>query len=531
MRRGSAQIGPAEPPAKPPPPAKPQRQHPAQLQHGLTLSNVVKARPSRDGDKMRARHSFNGWISTTWSGNATFVFLMSSLLIFGCAGSWMATPVCDGCGVDDSFHGAMWFAWGIFFDPGTQTGLASDGTVTHSQRFIAAFFSILGFIFNLGLLGVVVEMIRSTISRFRAEYLSIIANDHLVVLGWSEKTLFLLAEAAQMLSDRAERGTQTMAILSEMNALEMKAEVKIVYPDWRKRWPRVRLRYMQGRPYEIDDLMRVSVFSARHVMVLGLSRRPREADSQVITMLCALRCLPVAVGHDCLVVAELRQAQTKSVARQLGASDDADGAEIVPVAAAQAVDALLVLCALSPVAGRALMHLMSFSGNQLEIVKAGGTPLCGKTFGEARKCFSDGVLIGLIRATGTDTGTAMELGVAAALARKEEDDEDEALAEVRSQGPARETWTALPASTRHASAAASSRLTTPRRGAWGGSEVSPRPSPLAPPPPQPPSSSVSHLPLQCRRECTRAIQSTATRLACSSLLPRTRTYALPTCWW
>ena len=110
-----------------------------------------------------------------------------------------------------------------------------------STVFIAAFFSILGFIFNLGLLGVVVEMIRSTISRFRAEYLSIIANDHLVVLGWSEKTLFLLAEAAQMLSDRAERGTLTMVILSEMNALEMKAEVKIVYPDWRKRWPRDRL--------------------------------------------------------------------------------------------------------------------------------------------------------------------------------------------------------------------------------------------------------------------------------------------------
>ena len=44
------------------------------------------------------------------------------------------------------------------------------------------------------------------------------------------------------------------------------------------------LRHMQGKPYEIADLMRVSVYAAHHVMVLGLSRRAREADSQVITM-------------------------------------------------------------------------------------------------------------------------------------------------------------------------------------------------------------------------------------------------------
>ena len=157
---------------------------------------------------------------------------------------------------------------------------------------------------------------------------------------------------------------------------------------------------MQGKPYEIADLMRVSVYAAHHVMVLGLSRRPREADSQVITMLCALRCLPISMSPQCLVVAELRQSQAKSVARQLFANNgEEESAEVLPVAAAQAVDALLVLCTVAPLAGRALMGVMSFEGDQLEIVRAAesGGALVGRSFGEARRCFPKGVLIGLIR--------------------------------------------------------------------------------------------------------------------------------------
>ena len=187
---------------------------------------------------------------------------------------------------------------------------------------------------------------------------------------------------------------------------------------------------MQGKPYEIADLMRVSVYAAHHVMVLGLSRRPREADSQVITMLCALRCLPISMSPQCLVVAELRQSQAKSVARQLFVSNgEEESAEVLPVAAAQAVDALLVLCTVAPLAGRALMGLMSFAGDQLEIVRAAdsGGALVGRSFGEARRCFPKGVLIGLIRSeahlTHHDANdhdhdeqlneTALETGVAA----------------------------------------------------------------------------------------------------------------------
>ena len=58
--------------------------------------------------------------------------------------------------------------------------------------------------------------------------------------------------------------------------------------------PQVRVRYYNGKPYEVDDLLKVAVYAAERVIVLGCSRRPRVADSQMLTTICALRCLPGA---------------------------------------------------------------------------------------------------------------------------------------------------------------------------------------------------------------------------------------------
>tara|TARA_B100000780_G_scaffold260780_1_gene212766 strand:- start:391 stop:927 length:537 start_codon:yes stop_codon:yes gene_type:complete len=114
----------------------------------------------------KARHSFTSWMVSTWVGNFAFLLICSGICLFGFALFWMAVPECDGCGTDRSFAQAMWFAWCIFFDPGTQTGLAADETVSHWHRLIAAFFSIGGFVFNLFLLGVVVDKIRTSLDRF-----------------------------------------------------------------------------------------------------------------------------------------------------------------------------------------------------------------------------------------------------------------------------------------------------------------------------------------------------------------------------
>ena len=378
----------------------------AGIQQFMGSNQMVTGTRNEKTQKIRACHTFKGWWLSTWIGQITAILICTASLILGMAGSWMLIDKCEDCDYDDSFSQATWLAWGIFFDPGTQTGIPANTNALVAHKAVAALFSVLGFVFNLVLLGVIVERIRMRIARFRKHHLAMVCNDHVVVLGWTDKTLFLLEELAQMLADGVNRGG-TIICLAQMEPEEMRSEVRITYPDWSRRWPKVKLRFMQGKPHEIDDLMRVSAFSASIVVVLGVSRNPREADSQVITMICALRCLPIGLSPDVLIVAELRQAQTKSVARQMGGTGGRNGAHsVLPVAAGQAIDALLVLCAMAPTAGEALMDLLSFSGNQCEVVEAEGSPLVGRTFGEARLCFGQGVLVGVIKGGGSGGAAA-----------------------------------------------------------------------------------------------------------------------------
>ena len=74
-----------------------------------------------------------------------------------------------------------------------------------------------------------------------------------------------------MLTDGKEGGG-TLVVLGDEEVVEMREEVKVTYPDWRSRWPTVRLRFWRGKPFEVDDLEKVSVSMAKHIIALGNSR-------------------------------------------------------------------------------------------------------------------------------------------------------------------------------------------------------------------------------------------------------------------
>ena len=167
-----------------------------------------------------------------------------------------------------------------------------------------------------------------------------VANDHAVVLGWTDKTIFLIEEIATMLATRAEEGEGagrgcarggckrgccrgdgccggcsaccggararwlrrwasalvwrrrrvTLIVLGDaISEDDMVAELNVAFPGRRRRWPTLNIVCRVGSPTEIDDLEKVCVHSARHVLVLGGSRSAREADAQALTTVLALR--------------------------------------------------------------------------------------------------------------------------------------------------------------------------------------------------------------------------------------------------
>ena len=94
---------------------------------------------------------------------------------------------------------------------------------------VALLFSVAGFIFNLILLGLVVEKIREVMLWCQGLHDRIVARNHAVILGWTDQTLFLLGELAQMY---AERGTTYMSFWNVFQVLLNTSIVVFVGAAW-----------------------------------------------------------------------------------------------------------------------------------------------------------------------------------------------------------------------------------------------------------------------------------------------------------
>lgn len=342
--------------------------------------------------------TFAGWALLFTSAALVIIFTCSAMLSVAEDLAVVANLTTE----RTTYANKLWESWGYFIDPGAQSGVDSAGQ--HSFRlFVIIFFSLLGFTWVLMAFGIFIEILGVCIQNLRRQYSCIATRDHILVLGWTGKTLFLIGELAQMLTD-GDTGGGTICVFGDIDTMEMAAEVAVAYRDFRERWPRVQLLYWRGKSHEVDDLERVSVTSAKCIVVLGASRDPREADSLVISTLCALQCLPTAPKAE--VVVEIALPQNVGVARRLG------GACARTITAKTAMDELVALMMRSATSGRAMVNLMSFDDQQFELVPAaqlvadhakyyGGDEGAPCTFGSLRRSLRKGVLLGVRRPAST----------------------------------------------------------------------------------------------------------------------------------
>ena len=197
--------------------------------------------------------------------------------------------------------------------------------------------------------------------------------------------------------------------LGDETRLEIREEVEITYPGWRRQFPGVRLIMRQGKPYEVDDLSKVSLHAARKVVVMGTGHSPSHADSHTLTTLMASAACPrgsscpapppsspsCSSSRTCTSRASCRARAAWAVragclARRLACRGARAGREhsavisLVPLCASRAVDLLAVLCATAPAAGRVLQELMRTQGSEIYSVPVHGQLVGGSLAAAAR---------------------------------------------------------------------------------------------------------------------------------------------------
>ena len=125
------------------------------------------------------------------------------------------------------------------------------------------------------LLGLIVERVKIFLDRMVETYGKIVCTKHILVLGWTDRTLFLLGNWRKWPRATPPRnGRRSSSRATGGAAREIQA-----FPSWRAAFPAVDVVCRRGRAYEVEDLARVSAQAADTLVILGASRIPRDADA------------------------------------------------------------------------------------------------------------------------------------------------------------------------------------------------------------------------------------------------------------
>eukprot|EP00927_Polykrikos_kofoidii_P070710 TRINITY_DN67113_c0_g1_i1.p1 TRINITY_DN67113_c0_g1~~TRINITY_DN67113_c0_g1_i1.p1 ORF type:complete len:795 (-),score=107.77 TRINITY_DN67113_c0_g1_i1:34-2418(-) len=369
---------------------------------------TVDARSPGFGGRRQAKAAwtFCDWLLGTTGGHvAALAFIAVCLLLLG-ALAWSLTG--GTADVSAEFQQSLWLSYGFFIDPGTQTGLAASDPA--DQHIVAVFFSICGFVFNLAVLGLVVDRIRDTLARWKEMRNRIVADGHTLILGWGDKTLFLLTEllAAQEKEEPdtsvrrrccsccgCGRARRSIVLLSKKNTMELQQEVQLHLDIQGIKHQNI--IYRQGDPTVRTELTKVSAPSADDILILG-SRSARDSDQDVIQTLLALAALFSAQAEEFTgdVFAEIRTGNSVNVVQDVLE-------EVKGIMARRAVNWMMCLRGLVRNVGFCYMDMVSFksvnglsyrAGNEL-YVRPVPLALYGTPFGDAFRRFPDAVICGL----------------------------------------------------------------------------------------------------------------------------------------
>ena len=153
----------------------------------------------------------------SFKGQLVLLFVIACILMLFSTITWML-----GGGTADAnstFLQSFWFAWCLFIDPGTQTGIGADAP--RKVKFIGVMNSIFGFVFVLIFTGFVIDVMRQKMDQWRTKYRRVVANDHILILGWSSKVPFLLDEIASNYKHQAIK----VVILSDQEEDYMTSQI------------------------------------------------------------------------------------------------------------------------------------------------------------------------------------------------------------------------------------------------------------------------------------------------------------------
>jgi voltage-gated potassium channel Kch len=234
------------------------------------------------------------------------------------------------------------------------------------------------------LIGLLSTGINTKLEDLRKGRSRVVETDHIVILGWSLQVFTLVSELALA---NANRSNTCIVILSQEDKVQMETALQEMVGHLR----RVRLVCRTGNPSDMADLGRVSVQTARSIIVLSPSSD--RADAQLVKTLLAITNIPRSSPQPYHIVAQVQNAKSLNVIKLIGQ----DSIEVLLTS--DLISRIVVQTCRQSGLSTVYMDLLDFSGNEIYFKEE--PTLQGQSYGHALLSYKDSAVIGIKRANHT----------------------------------------------------------------------------------------------------------------------------------
>ncbi|GJP33750.1 hypothetical protein CLOM_g18267 [Closterium sp. NIES-68] len=268
---------------------------------------------------------------------------------------------------------ATWRAWSYVADAGNHAD--SEGV---GPRIVGVSISIGGMLIFALMVGLVSEGISEKVDSLKKGKSDVIEKNHTLILGWSDKLASLLKQLAVA---NESMGGGVVVVMSEREKEEMESEIQKMEFDFRGTTVICR----SGSPLVLADLKKVSVSTARALIVLAEAENADAADARALRVVLSLTGVREGLrGH---IVVELSDIDNQQLVKMVG------GRMVETVVAHDVIGRLMIQCARQPGLAQIWETLLGFEN--CEFYTKHWPELIGKTFREVLLSFPDAVPCGL----------------------------------------------------------------------------------------------------------------------------------------
>lgn len=287
---------------------------------------------------------------------------------------------------------AVWWAFLRLTDPGY---LGDDeGTF---KRFVSTIVTVLGYVLFLGaLIAIMTQWLNRTIDTFERGLTPIAQDDHIVILGWTNRTAKIVSEL-MMSGDRLERFLARLGKRRLHIAILAEEKASVLVQELRERlgslYDERRITVRTGSLLRLDHLERVDFVNASVIVLPGTDFAKDgtlQSDARVIKALLAISTFAQNKDKLPFLVAEIFDPRKERVARRAYAGD------VEVVASRAVVGRLIAQCLLHPGMSRVHDAMLTRSGEARVFIRE-AEALAGERYGSALERYDRALLLGVTR--------------------------------------------------------------------------------------------------------------------------------------